>query len=322
MRIQIALLPAAIAALLLSASAVAAFEKPKRSPGYVSLTKQFSAFADKTASMPREERVALFRKELGPLFPDFYEPSKGQSEAEFNASVAAALEHFPTVRADYEQAERGFPHAFNTAMKHFRKTFPGFPPATPIWFLHSLNQMDGGVREFEGRTQMIFGADLIGKYHSDESLETFLTHELFHLENRRWFNGCNEQTIWCSLWVEGGATYASAVLTPNVTDHMLMLDVPAPIRPAVDAEWRNVICKVAADLERSDEATYGSYFLMGKPQAFPSRWGYYVGYRMMQRIGTKRTLLQIDHTDSDTAHMLVKREIEAMAKEAGGCASG
>jgi hypothetical protein len=283
---------------------------------YHSVAGEFPTFFDATSAMPQAERVAAFKQRFNDLFPGFYEPAHDETQAKFDQSIADALDKFPKIRPQYEQAERDFPPAFNTALAHFRQAFPGFKPALPIWFVHSLGRMDGGSRTFGGKTYMIFGADVIAQIHNDGTMGPFLDHELFHMENGQWFKDCDpDTTIWCSLWLEGSAVYAASVMNPNATDHMLMLDLPRPIRAEVDAKWDEAVCQVIRDLDKGDDATYASYFYGGsKSQPYPHRWGYYIGYRMMQRIGRRYSLLEIDHFDNVTARRLMTKELRGMTK--------
>ena len=50
-------------------------------------------------------------------------------------------------------------------------------------------------------------------------------------------------------------------------------------------------------------------------------WGYYVGFRLMLRLGKTMSLSQIDHLDNKTARPLVMRELDAMIAKAGSCPS-
>lgn len=303
--------------LLLSAASAA--RKP--AAPYTSLTRQFAEFHDATTTMPEKDRVALFRQRFDALFPGFYEPAPGQSDAQFQINVAKSLSGFDAIRADYEKVEREFPAAYAAGIRHFRAQFPGFKPVLPVWFIHSLGRMDGGTRTLRGKTYMIFGADVIAKIHRDGTIGPFLDHELFHVENGQWFPDCApDTTIWCSLWQEGGATYAASVMNPGGDDHTLMLDLPTPIRAAVDAQWPLALCTLERDLDKSDQPTYASYFMGGGPdQAFPKRWGYYVGYRLMQRIGKRHSLAAIDRMGHAAARAEIDRELGAMIAEAGGC---
>jgi hypothetical protein len=289
---------------------------------YTSLTRDFAKFHDTTAKMPEKERVALFRERFGKLFPGFYAPSPGQTDAQFERGIAASLNGFDAIRADYEKIERQFPIAYAAGIRHFRAQFPGFKPVLPVWFVHSLGRMDGGTRTFDGKTYMVFGADVIAKIHTDGTIGPFLDHELYHVENGQWFKDCEPDTmVWCSLWQEGGAVYATSVMNPGADDSALALNLPRPIRAAVDAQWPLALCTLRRDLDKGDQATYASYFFGGGgEQTFPKRWGYYVGYRLMQRVGKRHTLAEIDRMDHDAARKEIDRELGAMIAEAGGCA--
>jgi len=310
-----------ISAFLLSALVAltpAAASPPPAAPPYHSLTAEFEHFYDETTAMPDAQRVALFRQRFDALFSGFYEPADGQSDAEFNASIAKSLAAFPALREKYEATERDFPAAYAAGIAHFRAQFPGFKPTLPVWFVHSLGRMDGGTRTLKGKNYMIFGSDEIAKIHGSDDIGPFLDHEMFHVENGQWFKDC--EAMWCSLWQEGGATYAASVMNPGSDDHRLMLDQPGPIRAAVDADWRGALCQVRTDLDSTDHKVYAGYFFGGKhEQKFPARWGYYVGFRLMQRIGKTMTLSQIDHLDNKAARPVVTRELDAMIAEAGGC---
>ncbi|QDZ07488.1 hypothetical protein FPZ24_08330 [Sphingomonas panacisoli] len=309
----------AIAAVLLLHASGSARTVPAP---YKSLTRDFAKFHDATKGMPEKERVALFRQRFGKLFPGFYEPSSGQADAQFERSVAVSLDGFDAIRADYEKVERQFPIAYAAGLRHFRAQFPGFKPVLPVWFVHSLGRMDGGTRTLDGKTYMIFGADVIAKIHTDGTIGPFLDHELYHVENGQWFKDCEpDTTVWCSLWQEGGAVYATAVMNPGGDDHTLMLDLPKPIRPAVDAQWKLALCMLRGDLDKGDQATYASYFFGGGgEQTFPKRWGYYIGYRLMQRVGKRHSLAEIDKMDHTAARAEIDRELTAMIAEAGECA--
>ncbi|THD36552.1 MAG: hypothetical protein E7773_05945 [Sphingomonas sp.] len=310
----------AAALIVLDAAMLTGAAKQPPAP-YHSLTREFAQFYDSTVAMPEAARVALFRQRFAARFPGFYAPADGQSDEQFNRNIAASLRNFPALRARYEQTERDFPRAYAAGLRHFRAQFPGFKPVLPVWFVHSLGRMDGGTRTYGGKTYMVFGADVIAQIHGDGTIGPFLDHELFHVENGQWFKDCQpDTTVWCSLWQEGGATYAASVMNPGADDHTLMLDLPKPIRPAVDAKWQAALCTLRRDLDKGDQATYASYFMGGGgEQAFPKRWGYYVGYRLMQRVGKRHSLAQIDHMGHAAARAEIDRELGGMIAEAGGC---
>jgi hypothetical protein len=285
---------------------------------YTSLTREFAEFFDRSAGQSEAERVLAFKQRFGPLFPGFYEPAEGQAPEQFDQTVARSLANFPALRAKYEQTERDFPRAYAAGIDHFRKQFPGFKPIMPVWFVHSLGRMDGGTRSYAGQNYMIFGADVIARIHTSRDLGPFLDHELFHVEHSQWFKDCD--ALWCSLWQEGLATYAAGVMNPGADDTMLMLNEPKPIRAAVDADWAGALCQTRTDFDSTDKGVYAGYFFGGdRQQKYPSRWGYYVGLRLAQRMGAHRSLAALDHLTNDQARPLVAAELDAMIHDAGGC---
>jgi uncharacterized protein YjaZ len=61
-------------------------------------------------------------------------------------------------------------------------------------------------------------------------------------------------------------------------------------------------------------------FMGGEPQqAYPPRWGYYVGYRLAQRALRSHSLAELAHMAPGSAEPLVRAELDAMIAEAGGC---
>lgn len=307
---------------VLALSSAAACQPVAPPPPYHALTREFARFYDETAAMPDEQRVALFRERFDALFPGFYEPMGGQTDAQFDRTVQAAFRNFPVIRARYEQAERDFPAAYAAGIAHFRTSFPGFRMTMPVWFVHSLGRMDGGTRTIRSSNMMIFGADQIGTLHNSRDIGPFLDHEMLHVENSRWFPDCTpDTTVWCALWQEGLATYVSGTMNHTTDDALLMLNFPAPIRPAVDADPGGALCLLRGDLDKSDNATYALYFMDGGSRhPYPARFGYYLGYRLMQRLGRRYTLAQLDRMGHDEAHRLLVPELDTMVREAGSCA--
>ncbi len=315
MRALAALLAVLVGALSLSGASAKDPPLP-----YNSLSDEFVKFYDKTANVPEDKRVQQFRRKFGEAFPGFYAPD-GQTDAEFNASIARALADFPRKRARFEEVERDFPAAYRAGIAHMQTQFPGFQQTMPVYFLHSLSRMDGGTRTYDKKQYLIFGADMIADIHDARDMGPFLDHELFHVENAKWFKDC--AAMWCSLWQEGLATWAASQMNPGADDHQLLLDKPRPIRAKVDATWRDALCQTAKDLLSTDKAVYARYFYgkVDPKSEYPPRYGYYVGYRLMQHLSARYTLRQLDRMGNSAAATLISREMQNMLAEAGGCAS-
>jgi hypothetical protein len=248
----------------------------------------FDAFATRTATLPETERVAAFKRELGPILPGVYPRTSSDSDAR----VARALAAWPAERAAVLAARDRAVSAYRAGLTRFAKAFPSFRPTMPVYVIHSLGEMDGGTRELNGRPVLMFGADMIARIHANEAIEPLVDHELFHTYHQRFFAECPQ--LWCALWIEGLATYVTVSLNPKATDSELLLDYPKPIRAATDARMADALCYTRANLDATDEAMLGR-FVDGsaKGEPFPARFGYYVGYRIAERMGRDLTLDQL-----------------------------
>ena len=308
-------LAVAIAVSVMSAD-VSAAEAPRVT--FTDITAEFTRFADETAGMAPAARVALFHTEMDVLLPGFYAPRFGSTQAQYDARIASALEGFSGLRARYEQVQRDFPAAFDAGIQHFRKVFPGFTPEVPIYLLHSVGEMDGGTRELRGKTHLIFGADVIAQIHESRDLTAFLDHELFHVENGKYFVDCDQ--VWCLLWAEGLATYAAKVMNPGADDQQLLLTSPKPIRAAVDAHWPAALCFIRARLFSAESTDMQALFVGGAGNGeFPDRFGYYVGLRVIEELGGRHSLPKLAKMRSEKARLALIDGIERLVRKSGGC---
>jgi hypothetical protein len=263
-------------------------------------------------------RVALFHTEMDVLLPGFYVPRFGSTQAQYDARIADALDGFSGLRAGYEQVQRDFPAAFDAGIRHFRKVFPGFVPDVPIYLLHSVGEMDGGTRELRGRIHLIFGADMIAELHKPGDLTPFLDHELFHVENGKYFPDCEQ--VWCLLWAEGLATYAAKVMNPGADDQQLLLTSPMPIRAAVDASWPAALCFTHARLFSAESADLKTLFVGGAGSGpFPDRFGYYVGLRVIEELGGRYSLPKLARMRAEKARVVLTDGLDRLVRKSGGC---
>lgn len=285
---------------------------------YIDLTADFSRFVDETAGMEEAARVAAFRKQMDVLLPGFYRPRFGATPEQYDARIARALKSFAELRPKYEQVQRDFPAAFDAGIQHFRREFPDFSPNVSIYLLHSIGEMDGGTRELHGKGYLIFGADMIAQLHEPQGLTPFLDHELFHVENGKYFPECEQ--VWCPLWAEGQATYAAKMMNPGADDRQLLLTFPKPIRAAVDASWPAALCFTRDRLSSAKFADMGALFVGGSGvKEFPERFGYYVGLRVFEELGGEYKLPELAHMSPERAKAALTTAVDRLIEKAGGC---
>jgi hypothetical protein len=143
-------------------------------------------------------------------------------------------------------------------------------------------------------------------------LDAFFYHELLHLYREESLRKC--LTIWCSLWEEGLATYVASQLAPAAGDDELVLNLPEPIRPAVEADRERAICAVVRRLDSETERDFSALF-QGDDQlpGFPSRMGYYIGYLVAADVGRTHDLHRMADMSLDEARPLIDASLARMA---------
>lgn len=241
--------PALFAAVLLvlSAAGPAASGQPGPQPGdtirLIDLTDEFDSFWERSKGMGPAERAAALKAEFAPLLPGFYDADRLRAgdPGFYDRHLAAGLSAYPEQRAGIREVSRRFSDLLAPARRSFEAEFGVFPEPQTIYLLHSFGEMDGGTRTLPEGKFLIFGADMIARLHLAHRIQPFFHHELFHLYHGLQFKDCGD-ALWCSLWWEGLATYVAASLNPGATDAELLLTIPEPSRPAVEANRTEAVC--------------------------------------------------------------------------------
>jgi hypothetical protein len=279
----------------------------------VDLTDDYVAFYDRTQGMESAARAAAFREEFNAKMPGFYDPARFDSTvAQYDQRVARSFEAFPALRERFIATTSGFETSMAPARTSFRAAFPDVQRVGDIYFVHSLGEMDGGTREINGQTYLVFGADVMSRIYEPGGTTPFFHHELFHFYHKSFFNGCH--VFWCALWTEGLATYVSEQLNPGTDDHSMLLTVPRPIRPEVDANLQYAICETRARLQSESMDDYRPFFLgSSNLEGLPPRAGYYIGYLVAKEAGRTRTVQELAHLNAEDARPVVEAAIAALA---------
>ena len=158
----------------------------------------------------------------------------------------------------------------------------------------------------------MFGADVIARNYKNKAIQPFFHHELFHLYHTRTFNDC--RAVWCNLWNEGLATYVSHRRKPKASDDELLLNSPAPLRPAVEANRSKAVCAALERLDSGESKDNNALFTSGQPiDGLPRRFGHYVGYLIAAEAGKNRSLKELAQLNNAQVRPLVEKSLRNLA---------
>lgn len=262
---------------------------------------------DATRELPMNARVEVFRQNLSALYPQFYAAQRYGGVERLNAKLAREIERFPALRPAYLAKVEDFGNAMPRHLATFRQAFPDFQLTTNTWLVHSLHEMDGGTRDFDGRTDLIFGADMMAELHAQEDVAPLFHHELFHVYHEPRF-ACASEAVWKNLWEEGLAVYVSHALNPRATQAELLLDFPKGMAASTAAQLPQAWAQLEQVLENSEAAMYAELFTTSHSgSALPVRRGYYLGYLVAQQASKLQDLTTLAHLSCDQAHALVSK---------------
>ena len=307
------LIAAALLLFALTAAPVAA--PPSDGLQLVDYTDEFAQVWDATTALPDAQRTAKFKADFAKILPGFYDHKRlrGATEAQYDERLLKGLKAYPAQRAGIARVSKEFAQLMAPAQASFERAFGAMTGYPPVLLVNSLGEFDGGTRTLEGKSNLMFGADMIDKLYKTTPIQPFFHHELFHLYHGRTFDEC--EPVWCSLWSEGLAVHVAKTLNPDANDASLLLTFPVPLRAAVERDRRGAICSVVAKLDSTKDEDYPPLF-QGKPNpggAFPPRYGYYVGYLVAQDLGRTRSLKQLAALKAAEVRPLIEASLRGMA---------
>ena len=302
-------------ALLLGCAQAHAQSRPSQAagPALIDLTDDFDAFWQRTQTLESPDRVRAFFTDMDRLLPGFFRASRvGVEQPAYDRHIANGIAAYPRQRSGISEVSRRFAALFAPARASFERSFGPIPATRPIYLIHSFGEMDGGTRSLPGGSTLIFGADVIARLHLAHDIQPFFHHELFHVYHFTRFTTCEQ--IWCSLWAEGLATYVAQRLNPRATDAELLLEVPSPIRAAVEANKAEAVCAVLARLDSTGGPDSDALFSFRRMnERLPPRFGYYVGYLVAADLGRSRSLPALARLQARQLRPLIERSLRVMA---------
>ncbi len=288
-------------------------------PDFVDLSGAFVHFFDATAGLPEDARVAAFKQQVAPLQPAFYGIARFEgkrTQQQRDVQIQKALAQFPQIRAGYQAKAAQFADALARNSASFAAAFPDYRATTPVVLLHSLGEMDGGLRTLDGQRQLVFGADGMAIHHAPDADESaFFHHELFHAYHEPQFGSCE------ALWTEGLAVHVAQRLNPGASDAELLLDQPAGTAAATRAALRPALEQLRGALDSTAAEVQQALLSFGDDgSGLPPRRGYLVGGLLAGQIADGRSLQELAAMSQAEVRPLLDAAIDALLAEADAAA--
>ncbi|MCG9734421.1 hypothetical protein L1D51_10470, partial [Pseudoalteromonas shioyasakiensis] len=272
----------------------------------INLADDFYTLYQSSNTLTAENRAEQFSQHFTSQFAPFY------SDKSFLKAIAG----FSAIEEVYHSKNKYLSKDLNSSMESFIATFPDFKSETPIYILHSLGRFNGATRELNGKSYLMFGVDLMAKYHTWKNDTPFFHHELFHVYHEKLFQ-CKDE-LWCSIWTEGLATYVSYKLTPSASDDELMLNIPSNLVKKIRSRQLDSLVDLKKKFYSKKPEIYSSFFNFAKDETkLPYRRGYYLGFILAKEIGKNYSLEQLAKMDKQTVESLLLKELDLLIKAEG-----
>ncbi|MCK8124451.1 hypothetical protein MTF66_05535 [Pseudoalteromonas sp. 2CM39R] len=267
----------------------------------INLADDFYTLYQSSKALSAENRAEQFSQNFTSQFAPFYS----------DKSFVEAIEGFSEIEELYLSKNRRLSKDLNSSMESFIATFPDFKSETPIYILHSLGRFNGATRQLNGKSYLMFGVDLMAKYHTWKNDTPFFHHELFHVYHEKLFH-CKDE-LWCSIWTEGLATYVSYKLTPSASDDELMLNIPSNLVKKIRSRQLDSLADLKEKFYSKKPEIYSSFFNFAKDETkLPYRRGYYLGFILAKEIGKNYSLEQLAKMDKKTVESLLLKELDSL----------
>lgn len=317
--------PAPVAAVSAGTDAGAALATPTAPPAsyaVVDLMPRFFAFWDSAggATADSATRLALFQAIVVRPESAFYARAGQPTPERVGRFLDAVPRDLAAMRALGARLHAELPHY----QRAFRDSFPEFGYDGRVYFYPSLYVRDGGVMTMDGQPVLMFGVDMIARLNGpDARLAVLFHHELFHLHHgalqrathaaRKADASPTATPLWARSWSEGLATYVSARLNPDATLLDLLLQDSALVleAPVRERELAARLLDAFGDTTSEAQARWFQAFRTDLDQ--PARAGYFLGYRVAERVGAGRPLHELAALEGEALRAAVHRALTEIA---------
>ena len=280
----------------------------------------FWKFWDATIEEPADQRVGAFFDTVIAGYPDLFQHGLIAGGAltdlgsvpDVRARVAKYLQDVNTFIPAMRHITSAIRDGFFRYVQEFSATFPDYAPTTPVYFTVSLFGFDGGLRVAGEDTGLYFGVDELARIHGvSGNLKLIIQHELFHQYHYQIAPEiAGNPAAWAFMWEEGLATYVSRRMNPGTTADQALVtpdrlsELAQPLLPTLARQ----LCDVADSTNPND---YLELFSAERaPSGIPKRSGYFVGYRVAEKLAATRSIVDLVHLRGSELRLAVMSALE------------
>jgi hypothetical protein len=265
----------------------------------------FWKFWDSTVEESTETRVRAFFGTVVAAYPDLFHHGLIASGAltdlgsvpEAQARVAKYLQDVSSFIPAMRKITITIRDQFLRYVQEFTTTFSDYAPTTPVYFSVSLFGFSGGLLISGENTGLYFGVDELARiYGSTGNLKVILQHELFHQYHYQIAPEISEdRAAWAFMWEEGLATYVSQRMNPGTTVDQALV-TPDRLWELARPHLPKLARRLLDHADSTNPDDYADLFSSDSTAVeTPARSGYYVGYRVAERLSRTRSLMQLAH---------------------------
>ena len=192
----------------------------------------------------------------------------------------------------------------------FQKQLPDFMPATDFYITISFS-FRGKALPVENRTIIAIGLETFN-LGDEQQIYITLAHEMFHLYHFSFFQPGGG--LYRSLWAEGLATYASAVVVPG-NRRSVYLGFPVEKMNRCYELLPLLAEDLKKNLGRNDHRLKRIYFGAEPNETLvPPEAGYYVGLLILEKLAAETSLDQLARMPADKVMPLLAKELATLER--------
>lgn len=297
--------------LVIGAGLTGSMPEPPRLRRSISFLHSFNS-GKETKNAGPDERTQRFLELVVQPHADLFEGFTGPVSTERAGKYLARVE--PLVAA-IETLHTWAANDFDRKVSTFKKELPEFHWRGSVVFMPNLFGFDAGTGEMKGKELVVFGLDTIAEMDGPQGdLSVLITHELFHLYHAWFHPEWKGQTrgkdipLYRLVWAEGLATYASQELNPKAKVATILR---SPTLAASCQERLKALARLLQqDLDSSEKQSFMEWMSgQARSSDVPPRAGYYLGWRVAQEMGRKRSLRELAHLSGAEVRSAMAQEL-------------